>query len=446
LADRDCDDHAGLAADRYCRYLGRILIGESILLRRFSIGFRSGSVNFASYNLERPMSFKFRLFVLFAVLALPITAIALDAPTIEFANRIFAVTGAGPVSLTFRNVSTMDADQVRVIRSGIETQLRSVGVRLVDAQQQSTAVRVTLSQNVRGWVWIAEITQRDSLKIAMLSVPVALQSDIARTGPMMLHKQLLFSSEEPILDVLAVNVANSKTMIALTPENVIAFQASGSGWVQLQKTKLIRNTVMPRDPRGHLVAASDHLFDVYLPGTVCSSGASIPLVISCRDADDLWPLGSQNAFFNSSRNYFTGLLRPGLGTQLSPFYSAASIKIAEREMWILAGVDGQVRWTDGGAEQLLAGTQDWGSDVAALYSGCGTGTQVIAASNSNSASEDSLRAYEILNRQAAAISTPLVFADSIISLWSRPGENTVTAAVRNAKGTYEAYAIDLSCN
>lgn len=395
------------------------------------------------------MSFKFRLFVLFAAVALPLATLAVatsGAPTTEFANRIFAVAGAGPVSLTFRNASTMDADQVRVIRSGIETQLRSVGVRFVEPSQQSAVVRVTLSQNIRGWVWIAEITQRDVQKIVMLSVPVAVQSDISRTGPMTLQKQLLFTSDEPILDVLAVNVANSKMMIALTPESVIVFQANASGWAQQQKLKLVHNAVMPRDPRGHLVAAPDHLFDVYLPGAVCASGASMPLVITCRDADDLWPLGGQNAFFNSSRNYFSGLLRPGFGAQVSPFYSAASLKIAEREMWIFTGIDGQVRWIDGGAAQPLTSAQDWGSDIAALHSGCGAGTQVIAASNGHLPNEDTLRAYEILNRQATAISTPLLFNGSVVSLWSRAGESTVAAGVRNAKGSYEAYAIDLSCN
>jgi hypothetical protein len=394
------------------------------------------------------MSFIFRLFALLAVLSLPlglIAATAGDAPTTDFADRIFAATGAAPVTLTFRNVSTLDADQVRVIRSAIETQLRNLGVKFVEASPQSTTVRVTLSQNVRGWVWIAEIVQGASQKVVMVSVPVMGQAETPHTGTMALHKQLLFTSDEPILDVIQLSAANTKSLVALSPEHVMVFQSNGSTWTQQQKINLVRNAIMPRDPRGHLVATTDHLFDVYLPGAVCSSGASMPLVINCRDADDFWPLGGQNAYFNSSRNYFSGLLRPGFGKQVSPFYSAASVKIAERDLWIFTGIDGQVRWTDGGAEQPLPATQEWGSDIASLHSVCGAGTQIIASSDNHS-TDDSVRAYEILNHQPSRVSAPVVFGGPIISLWSQPSASTVMAAVQNTKGSYEAYAIELSCN
>src|SRR4051812_48594706 len=98
------------------------------------------------------MSFIRRLFGLL-FLALPfMTAAAaqVDAPTTDLANRIFAITGKAPVTLTFRNVSSLDSDQVRVIRTAIETQLRAQGVKFVDNSAQSTLVRVTLSENLRG--------------------------------------------------------------------------------------------------------------------------------------------------------------------------------------------------------------------------------------------------------------------------------------------------------
>jgi hypothetical protein len=261
-----------------------------------------------------------------------------------------------------------------------------------------------------------------------------------------LKEELLFSSDDPILDVLRVNSAAANILIALSPTDVAVYQSSGAGWTQQQKVKIERTAVMPRDPRGHLIAAADHFFDIYLPGSVCSSDSNLPITLTCRDADDLWPLGGQNAFFNSSRNYFTGLLRPGFSKPVSPFYSAAPITIADRAMWIFAGVDGQTRWSDGAPEQLLAGTSDWGSDIASLHSGCGTGTQVIAASKGDASDSDSLRAYEILNQQAAPASAPLAFNGVITALWTQVPDGRVTAAVQTSKGSYEAYAISLSCN
>ncbi len=403
---------------------------------------------FAGYNLGRPMSFICRLFGLLVAIALPLTGVAAsptEAPTTEFANRIFAVSGAGPVTLTVRNASTLDVEQVRIIRTGIETQLRNLGVKFVDAGQ-ATQVRITLSQNARGWVWIAEVTIGSTLKVVMLSVPTSGQGDIAAHGQMSLRKQFLISSDEPIFDVLRLSSPAVKALFALAPNEVVVYQPNGNGWTPVQKIPIVRDSIMPRDPRGHLVAATDHLFDLYLPGTVCSSSASLPLALTCRDADDLWPLGGQNAFFNSSRNYFTGLLRPGFAKAVSPFYSAASVTIADRNVWIFAGVDGLVRWSDGASEQFLDATAEWGSDIASLHSGCGAGTQVIATGKGDDSDEDSVRAFEILNQQASAVSTPLTFAGSVTSLWTQSGDATVTATVHTTKGSYEAYAIDLSCN
>jgi hypothetical protein len=246
--------------------------------------------------------------------------------------------------------------------------------------------------------------------------------------------------------VLRINATSFKALIALTPTQIVVYQSNGTGWTQQQTVGIDRNAVMPRDPRGHLVAGTDHLFDVYLPGSVCNSNASLPLTLSCHDADDLWPLGGQNAFFSSSRNYFTGLLRPGFGQQVSPFYSAASLPIADRNMWIFTGVDGQVRWTDGGPEQALASASEWGSDIAQLRSGCGVGTQVIATSKAATVGTDSLRAYEVLNQQATAVSAPLSFDGTVTALWSQAGDSQVIATTRTAKGSYETHAISLSCN
>ena len=73
----------------------------------------------------------------------------------------------------------------------------------------------------------------------------------------------------------------------------------------------------------------DHLFDAYLPGVYCRGSASAALAMTCFESDDPWPIGadlfSLNASFTSSRNFFSGTLSPGVGTQTTApaFYSAA---------------------------------------------------------------------------------------------------------------------------
>jgi hypothetical protein len=400
------------------------------------------------YNRGRPMSFIYRFFGLWMIIAVPLSAVAArqgDAPVAEFANRIYALSGPGPMALTFQNKSTLSSEQISVIRGGIETQLRGLGATLVEsAGSQGTQVQVTISRNVRGWLWIAEVARATETKIVMLEVPVASSSIPGTRGSLSLHKQLLFASDAPVLDVLRLDFAGSKLLVALSPKEVTVYQPSGNGWTVQRTVPLDIAMVMPRDPRGHLVVATDHLFDVYLPGVVCASGTGMPVSVTCHAADDLWPLGGQNAFFNASRNYFTGLVRPGFGKPVAPFLSAASVTMADRTTWIFASVDGQVRWTDGGEPQLLAESLDWGSDVASLRTGCGAGTQVIASRRGDG--DEALRAYEIMNRQATPASAELPLTGPVVSMWSQTGGGTVTATIKTSKGNYEAYAIEVTCN
>jgi len=396
------------------------------------------------------MSSFLRVFGLLLAISLPLDCMAAgpwDSPAADFANRIAAITGPGSISLSVRNASALDANQVRVVQSAVTSQLRRNGLKISDSGTATSDVRITLSQNAHGWLWIAEIQQGPEKKVAMLEVPATFRADTASRGSMSLHKQLLLTSETPILDVLRISTAAGKFLVALAPSEITVYQQNGTGWLVQQQLPLMRDSTMPRDPRGHLVVAADHLFDAYLPGTVCASSAALPLAMTCRGGDDLWPLGAQNAFFNAGRNYFTGLVRPGFAKPLSPFYAAAAVPSADRTSWILTGVDGRVRWSDGGAEQPLAGAADWGSDIASLHTGCGTGTQVLVTDRGDGTGGDSLRAFEIFNHQATISAAPSTFPGPITALRTQPDGAAATAVVHLLnRGSYEAYSIDLSCN
>ena len=131
--------------------------------------------------------------------------------------------------------------------------------------------------------------------------------------------------------------------------------------------------------RGKLILRQDHLLDIYLPGVYCQSPSAAPLSLVCRGSDDPWPLSSQFAlggFYAATRNFFTGVLSPGVGKQSSTakFYSAAPLPRPSYTLWIFAGVDGTVRLLDGVTEQTAR--LNWGSDLASVKSSCGSGWQV----------------------------------------------------------------------
>jgi hypothetical protein len=114
-------------------------------------------------------------------------------------------------------------------------------------------------------------------------------------------------------------------------------------------------------------------------------------------------------------------------------------------LWVLAAVDGSMHLVDGMTDQLIRGGK-WGSDLAAVHSSCGTGTQLLV-SEGGDAERDGLRAFEIPDRDPVVASADLEFAGRIVALWPENSGNGATAIVkRKDTGWYEAYRVSISCS
>jgi hypothetical protein len=136
-----------------------------------------------------------------------------------------------------------------------------------------------------------------------------------------------------------------------------------------------------------------------------------------------------------------------------PFYSAAALPNGQSTRWLIAAVDGQVHFLDGATDRVVM-SLNWGSDIAAVRSGCGSGWQVLTT-KPGEGSSDAIRAFEISGGQPVAVSPELEFAGSVTALWSgivepTASENGVSGAiavVRNAEtGGYEAFSLTVSCS
>jgi hypothetical protein len=223
-------------------------------------------------------------------------------------------------------------------------------------------------------------------------------------------------------------------------------------WELEASLPITHSRTFPRDLRGRLLLRRDHLFDVYLPGTFCRSSAVAPLTLACNDTDDPWPLTSDDsgvrAFFASARNFFTGALSPGIGkiSNVPSFYSAAALPRSSYTLWAFAAVDGSLHFVDGMTDQAIRGAQSrWGSDLAAVRSSCGTGTQLLV-SESGDAERDGLRAFEIPDRDPVAASSAVEFDGRIVALWPESSGNGAAAIVRRKDtGWYEAHRVSISC-
>jgi len=373
-------------------------------------------------------------------------------PEQQLAQKITAITGPGAVSLDLVNRSSLSQADIDGIRSTLRNQLSAAGLTLVNPDQAAATVQVSLSETLQSYVWVARIQQgTNQPAIEIVSVPrVEPGTPLREPAVLLIRKIQLWSQEDPILDVAVID-SSPPHVIVLDP-NKIAMHALEDGQWQLEQAfQVPHSRPWPRDLRGRLVLRKDHLVDAYLPGIFCSSAPGAALNLSCRESDDPWPLASEqltlNGFFSPTRNFFTGALAPGIGQErtVPPFYSAAPIPREKYVLWVLTGIDGQVREVDGVNVQTLS-RPGWGSDMASTKTSCGSGSQVLVSSNSDGATPDTVRAYEFPDREPVPVSQPVELGGRITSLWTESSGSTAVVVSRNWEtGKYEAFRLTIAC-
>ncbi len=351
----------------------------------------------------------------------------------QLAHKIAADAGPGAVALEVTNRSSLDEKSVREVRSALEAELQVEGVHTAKAEQAMGTVEVVLSESLREYVWTAEVViGSDEKKVAIVSLPrPPTGASFAPALPIVLRTTLLFAQQQPMLDVAFVEMPGGSRLLVLDDGAVAIYRRQGANpagrWDLEASLPIAHARTFPRDLRGRLLLRRDHLFDTYLPGTFCrtNSSAVAPLTLTCTDTDDPWPLapedGSVRAFYAASRNFFTGALAPGIGkvSNVPSFYSAAALPRPNYTLWAFVAVDGSLHLVDGMTDQAIRGANSkWGSDLAAVHSNCGTGTQMLISESENlghgDTERDGLRAFEIPDRDPVVVSAAVEFDGQII--------------------------------
>jgi hypothetical protein len=329
-------------------------------------------------------------------------------PASQLAGQIADVLGPGQAQITVRNLSTIQAGEIPAIRKLLEQDLKARGV-LTGGAESANAIRVTLSESLRERLWVAEISEGNTTHVTMVHLDAA-----------------------------------EATAVHATSERVVLRKERISGLID-------------REVQGIPVVA-------YAPGTQCSGSYSLPLnggtqdsgwSVRCRASDDPWPVYQSadasnapalKAFYNTARDFFTGVVTPNIGVDLPAFYAAGMIpRAAGGAAVLLAGVDGKVQIVENGVMRPVAGARDWGSDFAVVRSGCGAGTQVIV-SGSGEAASDSLRAFAIPALDAIPESNGLAMDGTVTALWTAQDGKSAFAVVRSGSGDYEVDRVSASCN
>lgn len=405
-------------------------------------------------------------------------------PAAALAVKIADLLGPGQAQLTLENLSSIPADDLPVIHKLIVDDLRTHGVT-EGGTNSATAVRVTLSESATERLWVAEVVEGEDTQVAMVDAGPLTPPQPQSSSALVLRRVPVLTSSAPVLATLET----PNGLVVLQPDEIAIYAKSAGAWRMLQSFSAAQ-VQLSRDSRGILsTAANGQGFEAWLPGQHCTGslfGGSAAGVwtVDCRKSDDPWPISSGTetpspavpgrvapalpaqlpdgqanvmaatetpaptlrAFYNAARNYFTGVIVPNPAVNLPPFYSATLLpRAAGGHALLIGGIDGKLQLLDNSALTPIDGARDWGSDFAALQSGCGPGTQIVASGSGQGAS-DSLRAYDLLALEAIPASEPLAVNGAVTSLWTASDSKSVLAVVRTTQNQYEVDRVTATCN
>lgn len=308
-------------------------------------------------------------------------------------------------------------------RSLLQDELRKTGLDMVGTTADSR-VRVTLSDSARGLLFVAEVISGDNRQVAML--PWTPPSSAQTKPRLSITKKVLWTQPEPILDILLLPGSDSLMMI-LSANKIASYRLTADNWTPIATVSLLLPRPLPRDPRGRLETTADG-FRAYLPGATCSGVTEPQLKLICMPGNENW--ANTGVRWVADRNLLeSDALR-------IPFYTTAD------DFFAMPG--GRVQDRSG---QPVAGSEGWGSDIAAIENPCAGSQSALVIATNGSTDRDEVRVFEIANGQASTPSDAMSLPGPATALWPSESRGQATLVVRNQQtGEYEASRLGLACS
>jgi hypothetical protein len=341
----------------------------------------------------------------------------------------------GPVTATYRNLSSLPDTQLSVARQEFE--------RTIAGPPDGAPIeaRITLSENVSQFLLVEEARRGDENQVWISGWPRA-ERPPALANAVTLEKRLVWEQDEPILDLAFA----AEGMLVLTPTQLVWRRAQGSPQALSLDPK-----IRVRDPRGRLRVTGDRV-QAFLPGVVCNGLVQAALAVECHASDEPWVLESGSraillANFAADRNYFDGrvVTQNGLRRSVARFFSAAAFEEAGGLSWLVTLVDGKTQILDASFDPA-GEISGWGSDIAGLGSSCNGGAPVLATRPGDADEPDAVQAFTIVGRAAVPVAPPVPFAGPVTALWSSSSGSVVAVSRDPATSRYAAYVLTMVCN
>lgn len=368
-----------------------------------------------------------------------------------------AVTPSHTLSIEVKDITPGASVDVLRLRQALEAEIAVQGGRLVapspDSPPADAQVQVTISQNVEGYVLIAEIHMGEAQQVAIVAVAPT-EEPAPQPGPMpVIQRKIVWRQSRPILDFTqAAMDANHTLWYVLEPNQLVVHEFSAAAPV-LQQALPVSPLYASRDPRGHLLVTDATNVTAWIAGSRCDGRWSPSFTVECSpNPGQQWPMGTASWVFDAPRNYFSGgmILSYDLVARFPAFYSAASPSPVaggqSTSRWILAGLDGQAQLFAGAAEPAAA-FAGWGSDILSVAPVCGSAWQVLVTGTGDWTQPDRIQLYEIADRRAAPVGEPLEIPGPILALWASADGKSARMVSRNlGTGFYEASIVSVACD
>ncbi len=318
------------------------------------------------------------------------------------------------------------------MRSAVESELRSLGLQVAEQASPHIDIRVTLSENLDSYIWVAEFARGETPAALIVALARDASSRRASTpSSLVLRKELVWEQTQPILDVAFSSPhVSSPILLVLEPSRLAVYKPERESWRLEQSYPLSSLAGRLRNPRGRLIISPDEV-RVSMEGSQCEEILIPAQRTECQDRKFSWSAPGENA--------------AGSGPKSPGSYSFASLSESGQRWIMVAGSDELARLyaPDGKVAATFSG---WGSDLAGLETSCGTGHQFLVTRPGDWTQPDSIQGYEITNGQAVAVTPPFEFPGPITALWTSSNTQSAVAVVSDfSVGRYEAYRISITC-